>query len=82
MNKINKSQVISSSEISNYCYCKAGWWLSRGGNKPAPEMLSSGVVFHKEIAERIKLSRKLFAIRAVLIIILFIGAVLWFWSLR
>lgn len=47
-NKI-KSDVISASEIGQYIYCSAAWYLKRLGYEPKSPNLKEGFEKHKKI---------------------------------
>nr|MBI4156305.1 hypothetical protein [Candidatus Woesearchaeota archaeon] len=77
------SPVIFSSEIAQYCFCKAAWWQGRMGNKVETEGMRAGTEFHKEYGSRVGISRILRVVRALLVgtlVLVVIGAVMRLWS--
>lgn len=74
------SPVIFSSEIAQYCFCKAAWWQGRIGKKVKTEEMDAGTVFHKEYGDKVMFSRSLRWARTMLmgfLIYVIIGAIMW-----
>lgn len=77
------SPVILSSEIAQYCFCKASWWHGRTGHKVETEGMRAGTEFHREYGSRVGISRILRVVRALLVgtlVFVIIGAVMRLWS--
>ena len=52
--KLDKNNVISASEIGQYCYCSISWYLQKQGFKPNSEFLDLGQEKHNELGRIIK----------------------------
>ena len=77
--RMNSSDTISASEIGQYNYCPAGWYLKRLGYEPESPFLEVGVKKHKDlgvILEKTQISKKKSNILAVLGYVLLFFAVL------
>lgn len=51
--KLNKSEILKASEISQYSYCSVGWFLRRYGFTPSSESVKNGINIHAKIGEKI-----------------------------
>jgi hypothetical protein len=47
--QINRNDVISASEISQYSYCSIAWYLQRCGYKPYSPLLKVGKKTHVDL---------------------------------
>ncbi len=52
--KIKRDEVISASEIGQFCYCSIAWYLQKQGFKPNSEFLEVGQKKHNELGQLIK----------------------------
>lgn len=57
-NKKKRDEVISASEIGQFCYCSIAWYLQKQGFKPNSELLVIGEKKHDEIGRIIKKTEK------------------------
>ena len=52
------SDVISASEIGQYCYCSISWYLQKCGYKPESPQLAEGARMHSVLGDNIDLMQK------------------------
>ncbi|KYK20985.1 hypothetical protein AYK21_01155 [Thermoplasmatales archaeon SG8-52-2] len=52
------SNVISASEIGQFCYCSISWYLQQCGYKPNSPKLEIGIKKHEDIGRIIESSKK------------------------
>jgi hypothetical protein len=61
-NKLNSdfkdSDVISASEIGQFCYCSISWYLQQCGYKPDSSNLEIGIKKHKDLGRLIETTTK------------------------
>ena len=76
-NKIYKnSDVISASEIGQFCFCSVSWYLQQCGYKPNSPNLEIGAKKHKDLGKIIEFSEnrskksKVFAVAGYLILLI------------
>jgi hypothetical protein len=50
---VNKTDVLTASEIGQYSYCSCAWMLQRQGYKPESPALDIGKQFHITLGETI-----------------------------
>ena len=78
--KIDRNNVISASEIGQYCYCSIAWHLQKQGFKPDSELLKTGQKKHDELGYLINnFERKMVKSRILALIgyiVLFVSIIL------
>jgi hypothetical protein len=52
------SEVISASEIGQFCYCSISWYLQQCGYKPDSPKLDIGIKKHENLGRIIESSNK------------------------
>jgi hypothetical protein len=52
------SEVISASEIGQFCYCSISWYLQQCGYKPDSPKLEIGIKKHEDLGRIIESSKK------------------------
>lgn len=75
MPQINRSPIVTASEIGEFVYCAKAWYLKRCGETGESENLEEGLTFHGKHgalvshAERLNRAGKSLAAIAVLLLI-------------
>jgi len=70
---MDNDYYVTASELSEFVFCKRGWWLRRNGLIKETEAMSRGTQKHKQLAATVEKNPRL---RQTAFIIITIGSLL------
>jgi hypothetical protein len=81
---VSNRDLIRSSEIADWCFCKRSWYLNDRDVRPNLvhiEKRDAGIQYHEQHARTVKRARTTMSTATyALLLVLLVAAACWFWT--